>query len=110
MKLWYISLALSIASCVILMIIFFLPDTYTIFHWTKTEVQAGVLFPVLLVSWAMALFGFLFNNMFIDKNLVEKESKTMEPLKAYLPTYLGIPAFTSFVWFIIRWYKGKPNM
>jgi hypothetical protein len=48
--------------------------------------------------------------MFIDKNLVEKDAKVMPPLKAYLPTYLGIPAFTSFIWFIIRWYKGKPNI
>ena len=110
MKLWYISLALSIASCIILMVIYFLPESYTIFHWTKSEVQAGVLFPVLLLSWATALFGFLFNNLFIDKNLVEKGAEVMPPVKAYLPTYLGIPAFSSFIWFIIRWYKWRPNI
>ncbi len=110
MKLWYLSLMLSIASCIILMVIYFLPETYTIFNWTKHEVQAGVLFPVLLLSWATALFGFLFNNMFIDKNLVEKDAEVMPQFRAYLPTYLGIPAFSSFVWFIIRWYKGRPNV
>jgi len=110
MKLWYLSLLLSIVSCLVLLIIFFLPDSYTVFNWSKSEVQAGILFPVLLLSWSTALFGFLFNNLFIDKNLMDKEAPTMQPMKAYLPTYLGIPAFISFLWFIIRWYRGKPNV
>ncbi len=110
MKLWYVSLILSIVSCIILMVISFLPDSYTVFNWTKTEVQAGVLFPVLLLSWTAALFGFLFNNIYIDKSMMEKNAKVMPAFKTYLPSFLGLPAFASFIWFIIRWYKGKPNI
>ncbi len=110
MKLWYLSLLLSIASCLVLLVMCFLPDHFTVFNWTKSDVQAGVLFPVLLLSWTLALFGFLFNNMFIDKNMVEKNAKPMPRLKAYLPTFLGFPAFSSFIWFIVRWYKGRPNI
>jgi hypothetical protein len=80
------------------MVIFFLPESYTVFSWTKNQVEAGILFPVLLLSWTAALFGFLFNNMY------------MPAFKTYLPSFLGIPAFASFIWFIIRWYKGKPNL
>lgn len=109
MKLWYLSLALSILSCLLLGVSCLLPAHYTVFDWSAAEVQAGVLFPVLLVSWTLALFGFLFNNIFIDRNLVEKGAKTLPPARAYLPTYLGLPAFISFCWFIIRWYKGKPE-
>jgi UDP-N-acetylmuramyl pentapeptide phosphotransferase/UDP-N-acetylglucosamine-1-phosphate transferase len=110
MKLWYVSLILSIVSCIILLVICLLPDGYTIFIWTRPQIEAGVLFPVLLISWTTAILGFLFNNLFIDKNLVDKRAKTMHPLKAYIPTYLGFPAFFSFLWFVIRWYKGKPNI
>jgi hypothetical protein len=110
MKLWYVSLGLSIASCIILLVICFLPEGYTVFNWTKGQVQAGILFPVLLISWTTALLGFLFNNIFIDKSLMEKNARPMPVFKAYLPTWLGVPAFTAFIWFIIRWYKGKPNL
>lgn len=88
MKLWYISLTLSIASCLILLLMYMLPDAYTVFNYTKSEVQSGVLFPVLLLSWTAALFGFLFNNMFIDKNIVEKDAKPMPAFKAYLHLFL----------------------
>jgi uncharacterized membrane protein (DUF106 family) len=110
MKLWYVSLILSIVSCIILMIVFFLPEGYTVFNWTKNQVEAGVLFPVLLLSWTVALFGFLFNNIYIDKSMMEKNAKQMPAFKTYLPSFLGFPAFASFIWFIIRWYKGKPNL
>ncbi len=110
MKLWYISLILSICSCIILLVMCSLPDTYTVFKWTKSEVEAGVLFPLLLLSWTAALFGFLFNNMFIDKNIVEKGAKKIPPFKAYLPSFLSLPAFSSFIWFIVKWYKGRPNV
>lgn len=110
MKLWYVSLGLSIVSCIILLVMCFLPDTYAVFNWSKTEVQAGVLFPVLLVSWTAALLGFLFNNIFIDRSLMERNVKPIPAFKAYLPSLLGIPAFISFIWFIVRWYKGKPNL
>ena len=110
MKLWYVSLILSIVSCIILLVICFLPANYTVFNWTKTQVEAGVLFPVLLISWTAALFGFLFNNIYIDKSMMEKNAKQMNTFKSYLPSFLGLPAFLSFIWFIIRWYKGKPNL
>ncbi len=109
MKLWYLSLALSILSCILLLVTWMLPPAYTVFDWSAAEVQAGVLFPVLLVSWTLALFGFLFNNIFIDRNLVEKNARPMKPARAYLPSYLGLPAFFSFIWFLLRWYKGKPE-
>ncbi|MEN9569266.1 MAG: hypothetical protein RL172_497 [Bacteroidota bacterium] len=110
MKLWYVSLILSIVSCMILLVVCFLPDTYTVFNWSKADVQAGILFPVLLISWTAALFGFLFNNIFIDRSMMDKNAKPMPAFKSYLPSFLGLPAFASFVWFIIRWYKGKPNI
>lgn len=110
MKLWYVALTLSITSCIILLVVFFLPDNFTVFNWTKTQVEAGVLFPVLLVSWTASLFGFLFNNLFVDKTLVDRNAKPMPSFKTYLPSFLGLPAFSSFIWFIIRWYKGKPNL
>ena len=109
MKLWYISLLLSIVSCIILMAMCFVSDEYSVFNWSKNEVQAGVLFPVLLISWATSLLAFLFNNIFIDKRMMQINARRMPSLKAYLPTLLGIPSFTSFIWFIIRWYKGKPD-
>jgi len=110
MKLWYVSLGLSIVSCIILLVICFLPDGYTVFNWSMAQVQAGFLFPVLLLSWTAALLAFLFNNIFIDKSMMQKNVEPMPAFKAYLPTFLGIPAFASFIWFIIRWYKGKPNL
>lgn len=110
MKLWYYSLWLSITSCVLLLIIYFLPDDYTIFIWSKNQVDSGVLFPVLLLSWLTALLGFAINNIFIDRNMVDKDPKKMSRFKSYLPTYLSLPGFSSFIWFIIRWYKGKPGI
>jgi hypothetical protein len=109
MKLWYISLWLSIASCLLLLLVFFLPADFTVFIWTKTQVEAGVLFPVLLVSWTLALFGFAVNNVYIDKTILDKNAKKMTGIITYLPSLLGLPAFFSFLWFIVRWYKGKPG-
>ncbi len=110
MKLWYVSLVLSITSCIILLVVCLLPDPYSVFAWSKTQVEAGILFPILLISWTTALLGFLFNNIFIDKTMMERNASPMPAFKSYLPTLLGIPAFTSFIWFIIRWYKGKPHL
>ncbi len=110
MKLWYVSIILGIVSCLILLVICLLPEGYTVFNWSAHQVQAGVLFPLLLLSWTMALFAFLFNNIFIDKKMMERNIKPMPSFKAYLPTLMGLPAFTSFIWFIVRWYKGKPNI
>lgn len=109
MKLWYYSLVLSVVSCVLLLVIYFLPNDFTIFIWSKHQVDAGVLFPVLIISWLTAILGFAANNIFIDKNMFEKKPVKMPSGKLYLPTILGIPGFSSFVWFVIRWYKGKPG-
>ena len=109
MKLWYYSLLLSVVSCVLLLVIYFLPDDFTIFVWSKSQVNAGVLFPVLLVSWLTSILAFAANNIFIDKNIFEKKPVKMSSFKLYLPTLLGVPGFSSFIWFIIRWYKGKPG-
>ena len=109
MKLWKISLWLSIASCFILLIVMLLPNNFTVFTYTRIQVGMGVLFPVLLVSWTLALFGFAVNNVFIDKSIIDKNAPKMSGLKTYLPTILGLPAYVSFLWFIVRWYKGKPD-
>jgi hypothetical protein len=69
----------------------------------------GVLFPVLLIAWTLALFGFAVNNVDIDRSILDKNAPKMSGLKKYLPTILGLPAYISFMWFIIRWYKGKPD-
>lgn len=108
MKIWRYSLWLSIFSCCLLCVSFFLPQSYTVFIYTKFRVDAGVLFPVLLVSWTTALFGFLLNNIFIDKSITDKKIQMSNFMKG-LPSLLGIPSFLSFVWFIFRWYKGDPN-
>jgi hypothetical protein len=109
MKYWTYSLLLSIISCILLLVIFLLPDSFTVFKFTKTQVDNGVLFPVLLLSWMASLFGFALNNIFIDKHYSDNKPH-MPGLKKYLPTLLGMPAFLSFVWFIFRWYKGKPEV
>ncbi len=108
MKLWYIALLLSFLSCIILMVIYFLPDTITVFDWSKTQVEAGVLFPFLLVSWAVSLFSFLFNNIYIDNRMLDNDAKPISDFKANLPSIFCLPALISFIWFIIRWFKGKP--
>ena len=108
MKIWTYSLWLSITSCILLAIIFLLSNTYGVFIWNKLRVDPGVLFPVILLSWATALFAFGLNNIFIDKSLLNKEVK-MTDLRKHLPSLLVIPAFISFGWFIYRWYKGDPN-
>ena len=109
MKYWTYSLWLSIISCTLLLVIFFLPDSFTVFKYTKTQVDNGVLFPVLLLSWMGALFGFALNNIFIDKHYSDGQPK-MPRLKKYTPTFLSMPAFFSFLWFLFRWYKGKPSV
>jgi hypothetical protein len=109
MKLWRISLWLSIASCSILLVIFCLPSSVTVFSYNAKEVGPGILFPVLLLSWTCSLFGFAFNNIYIDKSIGDKFAAKMSHFKLYLPSILGLPAFMSFIWFIIRWYKGKPD-
>ena len=106
MKLWRISLWLSIASCIVLLFVCFLPSNYSVFVWMKQQVQPGILFPVLLVSWTLSLLGFAFNNIYIDKSLFDKVAKKMPAHKTYLPTLLGIPAFLSFIWFVIKWFKS----
>jgi len=109
MKLWKISLWLSVASCFILLIVILLPNNFTVFTYTKTQAGMGILFPVLLVSWTLALFGFAVNNVYIDKSIVDKNAPKMGGFKTYLPTILGLPAYISFLWFIVRWFKGKPD-
>jgi hypothetical protein len=108
MKIWRYSLWLSIISCTILFIIFLLPRSYSVFVWSKFRVDAGILFPVLMVSWTAALFGFALNNIFIDRSVTDKKLQMTAFIKC-LPSLLGIPAFISFVWFIYRWYKGDPS-
>lgn len=108
MKIWRYSLWLSVVSCCLLCVIFLLPPAYSVFIYTKFRVDAGVLFPVLLVSWTTALFGFLLNNIFIDRSITDKKIQMSAFMKG-LPSLLGIPSFFSFVWFIFRWYKGDPN-
>ncbi len=108
MKLWRYSLWLSLISCTILCIVFLLPANFKIFIWSKERVDAGILFPVLLVSWTTALFGFALNNVFIDRAVTDTKIKMTDFMKA-VPSLLGIPAFFSFIWFIFRWYKGDPN-
>jgi hypothetical protein len=80
-----------------------------VFSYNAKQVGPGILFPVLLLSWTFSLFGFAFNNIYIDKSIVDKNAVKMRWYKLYLPSLLGFPAFMSFIWFIIRWYKGKPD-
>ena len=108
MKIWIYSLRLSIFSCGLLVVMYLLPRTYGVFIWSKSGVDPGILFPVLLVSWTAALFGFALNNIFIDKSLIDKKVQMPES-KKYLPSLLAIPAIISFGWFIYRWYNGDPN-
>jgi len=89
-------------------VIFLAPQSYSVFIYTKFRIDAGVLFPVLLVSWTAALFGFLLNNIFIDRTITDKKIQMSSFMKG-LPSVLGIPSFFSFVWFIFRWYKGDPH-
>jgi len=107
MKLWMYSLWLSILSCCLLGIICLLPSGYNVFVWGKAQVEAGVLFPVLLLCWTAALFAFALNNIFIDKAVADR-GITMGTFLKCLPSLLNIPALLSFVWFIYRWCKGKP--
>ena len=109
MKLWKFSLWLSILSCTLLCIVFLMPSTYRIFIWREHGmVDAGILFPLLLVSWTTALVGFALNNVFIDRTISDSKIKMTEFVKA-VPSLLGLPAFFSFVWFLFRWYKGDPH-
>ena len=108
MKIWRYSLWLSVISCSLLCVVFLLPNTYSVFVWNKLRVEAGILFPVLLVAWTTALFGFALNNVFIDRSVADRKIQMTTFLKC-LPSLLGIPAFFSFVWFLYRWYKGDPN-
>jgi hypothetical protein len=87
-------------------VISLLPANYSVFVWAKNQVQPGFLFPVLMVNWTTALLGFAFNNVYIDKSIFDKNARKMSGIKTYLPSLLSIPAFFSFVWFMIRWYKG----
>ena len=109
MKYWKYSLWLSIFSCVLLLVIYFMPDSFTVFKYSKNQVDNGVLFPLLLLSWMSSIFGFALNNIFIDKHYSAKGPQ-MPRLKKYSPTLLGFPAFFSFIWFLFRWYKGKPEI
>jgi hypothetical protein len=108
MKIWKYSLWLSVFSCCLLCVVFLLPKTYTVFIWNKFGVDAGILFPVLLISWTTALFGFALNNIFIDRAITDKKLQMSSFMKT-LPSLLGLPSFGSFVWFIFRWYKGDPH-
>jgi len=109
MKLWKISLWLSIASCFLLLIVMLVPDNLTVFIFEDKQAGMGVLFPVLQVSWTLALFGFGANNVYIDKTIGDPKEKQMSRAKSYLPSMLGIPSYVSFVWFIIRWFKGRQH-
>lgn len=109
MKLWRLSLLLSIISCILLGIVFLMPSNYRVFIWKEHGVvDAGILFPLLLFSWTTALIGFALNNIFIDRTIADGKIKMSDFLKA-VPSLLGLPAFFSFVWFLFRWYKGDPN-
>ena len=108
MKLWKYSLWLSIFSCILLFIVFYLTPEYNVFIWRQFRLDAGILFAVLLLSWTTALFGFALNNVFIDKALTDKNIKMPANIKC-LPSILGVPSFLSFIWFIYRYYKGNPH-
>src|ERR1700712_6078136 len=99
MKLWTYSLWLSIFSCCLLCTICLLPAAYSVFIWGVAQIDAGVLFPVLLMCWTAALFAFALNNIFIDKAVADRSIKMGTFLKC-MPSLLNIPALFSFVWFI----------
>jgi hypothetical protein len=107
MKYWKYSLWLGIFSFALLITSLLLPASYSVFIWKKFTVDAGILFPVLLVSWIAAVLAVAFNNIFVDEMYMYKKIE-MKRRKKYLPSLLGLPGLISFVWFCYRWYRGNP--
>ena len=106
MKTWNYSLFLSITSFCNLLITFFLPGYYSTFRWGSQGADAGKLFPVMLLIWAISLVAFAMNNVFVDKCYVDNNLK-MPALLKYLPSLLSIPSFISFIWFIYTLLRGS---
>ena len=104
MKIWKYSLYLSIFSCASQVIILFLPDQYSIFIRNQSGLNGGKLFPVMWLIWLSSLAAFAINNIFAD-NLFYNENISMSGFKKYLPTFLGLPAFFSFMWTVYSWVK-----
>ncbi len=105
MKTWNYALYLSLASIVLLTLIFFLPGEYSIFVSNKSGRDVGVLFPVMLLIWMLALAAFALNNVFVDKCYIDNNIR-MHPLVKYLPSLFGAPVLFSFIWFLYTMMKG----
>lgn len=108
MKYWNYSLWLGVFSLALLTAILMLPASFSVFVWNKVGVDAGILFPFLMISWVTSVVSVAYNNIFIDR-LVLYKGIEMRRTKRYLPSLLSMPALISFVWFCYRWYRGNPN-
>lgn len=106
MKCWKYSLYLGIFSFASLVIIFLLPDHYSIFIRNKAGLDAGKLFPLMWLIWLTALAAFAVNNIFAD-SIFYQDDLRMSRFKKYLPTFLGLPAFISFIWTVFCWIKNN---
>ncbi len=107
MKTWYYSLYTSVASFLMLVIVFLLPGSYSIFILTRSGTAAGTLLPLMFIIWILSLSAFALNNVFADKCYISQDIK-MHPLMKYLPSLLGVPVLGSFIWVVYKIIKEIP--
>ncbi|MEJ7626347.1 MAG: hypothetical protein WKF35_05760 [Ferruginibacter sp.] len=94
----------GITSVVILIVIILSPQNYFIIESSRSYMQVGDLFPVLLLSWLFSTIALAFNFIYIER-LHMNVFIPVARHKKFLPSILSVPSFISFLWFCYQLCK-----
>ncbi len=101
MNYYKIALSLAIIGLAIQIGVLVSPDEYYIFSRKDGVLKEGILFPIILFSWAISCFAGAFNYVYIEKLHLVKYIPIAR-IRKFLPSLLCIPACLSFLWFCAK--------
>jgi hypothetical protein len=88
----------SITGIIALFMIIFLPEGSVLMMESDGSVNAGMLFPLLPISWSMSVLALAMNFLYVETLYIENYFKVTR-VRKILPTILCLPSISSFAWF-----------
>ncbi len=76
----------------------FLPEGSVLMMDSDGSVHAGVLFPLLPISWSLSVLALAMNFLYVETLYIENYFKVTR-VRKMLPTLLSLPSIGSFIWF-----------
>ncbi len=88
----------SLSGIVFLCMIGLLPEASVLSVEADGSLNAGILFPLLPISWGMSALALAMNFIYVETLYLENYFKVTRARKM-LPSIICLPSVSSFIWF-----------